>query len=235
MKATRAPATEGALLYHSMLIHVPTCPTSFHQLYSMMKLAMVLVRASRMSANSTGSRIRLRIREGRKIGMASHSVCHLLLAGISIFEFPSRRQYTKEYRLGVAFRGCRTILSASARSSRPASLEIRSPQLDSTCERSVLYRGRGSSKRVKVGIDTLAPHDLRTTCARLCHTAGGEPEQIQFLLGHVSANSEQPQRKIARAILSTVKYATRKRRYFLLSSILLWRKMPMRIPCTTSS
>ena len=35
----------------------------------------------------------------------------------------------------------------------------------------------------KAGIDKLAPHDLRRTCARLCHTAGGELEQIQFLLG----------------------------------------------------
>jgi integrase len=32
---------------------------------------------------------------------------------------------------------------------------------------------------------TIAPHDLRRTCARLCHQAGGELEQIQFLLGHV--------------------------------------------------
>ena len=32
----------------------------------------------------------------------------------------------------------------------------------------------------------LAPHNLRRTCARLCHLAGGELEQIQFLLGHVS-------------------------------------------------
>ncbi len=31
----------------------------------------------------------------------------------------------------------------------------------------------------------LAPHDLRRTCARLCHEAGGELEQIQFLLGHL--------------------------------------------------
>ncbi len=35
-------------------------------------------------------------------------------------------------------------------------------------------------------IATLAPHDLRRTCARLCHAAGGELEQIQFLLGHAS-------------------------------------------------
>jgi len=37
-----------------------------------------------------------------------------------------------------------------------------------------------------VGIANLAPHDLRRTCARLCHASGGELEQIQFLLGHVS-------------------------------------------------
>jgi site-specific recombinase XerD len=28
------------------------------------------------------------------------------------------------------------------------------------------------------GIDKLAPHDLRRTCARLCHSVGGELEQI---------------------------------------------------------
>jgi integrase len=64
---------------------------------------------------------------------------------------------------------------------------------------------------VKVGIDKLAPHDLRRTCAMLCHTAGGQPEQIRFLLGHVSANSEQPQRKIARASLPAVNYTTTER------------------------
>ena len=38
----------------------------------------------------------------------------------------------------------------------------------------------------RAGIDKLAPHDLRRTCARLCRLAGGELDQIQFLLGHVS-------------------------------------------------
>ena len=42
-----------------------------------------------------------------------------------------------------------------------------------------------------VGIDKLAPHDLRRTCARLCHSAGGELEQIQFLLGHVSVQTTE--------------------------------------------
>ena len=42
----------------------------------------------------------------------------------------------------------------------------------------------------RAGIDKLAPHDLRRTCARLCHLAGGELDQIQFLLGHVSLNSQ---------------------------------------------
>ena len=43
----------------------------------------------------------------------------------------------------------------------------------------------------KAGINTLAPHDLRRTCARLCHSAGGELEQIQFLLGHVSIQTTE--------------------------------------------
>jgi site-specific recombinase XerD len=43
----------------------------------------------------------------------------------------------------------------------------------------------------KAGIDKLAPHDLRRTCARLCHQAGGELDQIQFLLGHVSVQTTE--------------------------------------------
>jgi integrase len=38
----------------------------------------------------------------------------------------------------------------------------------------------------QAGIANLAPHDLRCTCARLCHDSSGELEQIQFLLGHAS-------------------------------------------------
>ena len=43
----------------------------------------------------------------------------------------------------------------------------------------------------RAGIEMLAPHDLRRTCARLCHVAGGELEQIQFLLGHVSVETTE--------------------------------------------
>ena len=43
----------------------------------------------------------------------------------------------------------------------------------------------------RAGIDKLAPHDLRRTCARLCHQAGGELDQIQFLLGHVSIQTTE--------------------------------------------
>ncbi len=41
------------------------------------------------------------------------------------------------------------------------------------------------------GIDNIAPHDLRRTCAKLCHSAGGELEQIQFLLGHASVQTTE--------------------------------------------
>jgi len=43
----------------------------------------------------------------------------------------------------------------------------------------------------RIGVDHLAPHDLRRTCARLCHNAGGELEQIQFLLGHASGQTTE--------------------------------------------
>src|SRR5580704_1436815 len=42
-----------------------------------------------------------------------------------------------------------------------------------------------------IGVAKLAPHDLPIcrTCARLCHASGGELEQIQFPLGHVSVQT----------------------------------------------
>src|SRR5215469_879584 len=43
----------------------------------------------------------------------------------------------------------------------------------------------------KIGVIKLAPHDLRRSCARLCRAAGGELEQIQFLLGHVSVQTTE--------------------------------------------
>jgi site-specific recombinase XerD len=43
--------------------------------------------------------------------------------------------------------------------------------------------------RQKAAIENLAPNDLRCTCARLCRDSGGELDQIQFLLGHVSVQT----------------------------------------------
>jgi site-specific recombinase XerD len=43
----------------------------------------------------------------------------------------------------------------------------------------------------EIGVSKLAPHDLRRSCARLCRAAGGELEQIQFLLGHVSVQTTE--------------------------------------------
>ncbi len=43
----------------------------------------------------------------------------------------------------------------------------------------------------KVGLEHIAPHDLRRTCAKLCHDSGGEIEQIQFLLGHASVQTTE--------------------------------------------
>jgi integrase len=43
---------------------------------------------------------------------------------------------------------------------------------------------REEHRRGEVGAN-----DLRRTCARLCHASGGELEQIQFLLAHVSVQT----------------------------------------------
>jgi site-specific recombinase XerD len=56
-------------------------------------------------------------------------------------------------------------------------------------EKAVWHIVKESAKTV--GMARLAPHDLRRTCARLCHASGGELEQIQFLLGHVSVQTTE--------------------------------------------
>ena len=56
-------------------------------------------------------------------------------------------------------------------------------------EKAVWHIVKDSAKRI--GVAKLAPHDLRRTCARLCHASGGELEQIQFLLGHVSIQTTE--------------------------------------------
>jgi site-specific recombinase XerD len=60
---------------------------------------------------------------------------------------------------------------------------------DGVTERVVWHVVQETARRV--AIEKLAPHDLRRTCARLCHEAGGELEQIQFLLGHVSVQTTE--------------------------------------------
>jgi integrase len=52
---------------------------------------------------------------------------------------------------------------------------------DGMTVKAVWHIGKESAKRI--GMPKLAPHDLRRTCARLCHASGGELDQIQFLFG----------------------------------------------------
>jgi len=60
---------------------------------------------------------------------------------------------------------------------------------DGLTEKVIWYVVKNFAKTA--GIEKVAPHDLRRTCARLCHVAGGELEQIQFLLGHVSVQTTE--------------------------------------------
>jgi site-specific recombinase XerD len=60
---------------------------------------------------------------------------------------------------------------------------------DGMTEKSVWHIVKEAAKTI--GVAKVSPHDLRRTCARLCHTSGGELEQIQFLLGHVSVQTTE--------------------------------------------
>jgi integrase len=42
-----------------------------------------------------------------------------------------------------------------------------------------------------IGIEHFGAHDLRRTCAKLCHKNGGDLEQIKFLLGHASIQTTE--------------------------------------------
>ena len=41
------------------------------------------------------------------------------------------------------------------------------------------------------GVPGIAPHDLRRSFAKMCRAAGGQLEQIQFLLGHASVQTTE--------------------------------------------
>jgi len=43
----------------------------------------------------------------------------------------------------------------------------------------------------QIGIEQFGAHDLRRTCAKLCRRAGGDLEQIKFLLGHSSIQTTE--------------------------------------------
>src|ERR1700722_14385214 len=60
---------------------------------------------------------------------------------------------------------------------------------DCMTEKSIWDIVKGCAKRI--GMPKLALHDLRRTCARLRHASGGELEQIQFLLRHVSVQTTE--------------------------------------------
>ena len=60
---------------------------------------------------------------------------------------------------------------------------------DGITPKAIWHVVKAAAKRAD--IKNLAPHDLRRTCARLCHLAGGELEQIEFLLGHASVQTTE--------------------------------------------
>lgn len=82
---------------------------------------------------------------------------------------------------------------------------------DSLTEKAVWHVVKECAKRI--GVAKLAPHDLRRTCAKLCQASGGELEQIQFLLGHVSVQTTERYLGCKQRIRSAVNESNRNRAY----------------------
>ncbi len=57
--------------------------------------------------------------------------------------------------------------------------------------RTLAENSRSFSTTRAMGLEQLAPHDMRCTCAKLCRKRGGDLEQIKFLLGHASIQTTE--------------------------------------------
>ncbi len=75
-----------------------------------------------------------------------------------------------------------------------------------------LVKGVGSA----IGKPDLTPNDLRQTCAQLCRQAGGDLEQIQFLLGHANVQTTprflDTSQDVGRAVNDRIKLQIKRRR-----------------------
>ena len=99
----------------------------------------------------------------------------------------------------------------------PKMLQSRMAGRSAQSERTGQYGAMGSARMdcaARVGINKLAPHDLRRTCARLCHAASDELEQIQFLLGHASVQTTERyigcKQELSRAVNDRLPFAARR-------------------------
>jgi hypothetical protein len=81
-----------------------------------------------------------------------------------------------------------SLSATDRRRHRPFRREIGNDQSRSVYRRVRFGRNTLDSD---AGLTKLAPHDLRRIALRLCRAAGGELEQIQFLLGHVSVQTTE--------------------------------------------
>jgi hypothetical protein len=102
------------------------------------------------------------------------------------------RTATNGARFGLV-QGSNRSLASCLRSFRRAGIQANLENQDRTKSWDRSGCCLDSSKAIckRIGMDHLAPHDLRRTCARLCHSAGDELEQIQFLLGHASVQTTE--------------------------------------------
>lgn len=89
--------------------------------------------------------------------------------------------FGEQVKLNRSFQGCGSLVSVQGIEDQPGIGFVSG----ATCcgHRSATLYAAESSLREELELDHLAPHDLRRTCAKICHVNGGELEQIQFSSG----------------------------------------------------
>ena len=123
------------------------------------------------------------------------------LVGLELDEIQMRQRHWAVVDLIGKGGHIRTVWVKSALDQWTAAASVTEGRIFRAVARMGKVWGKGISQNVvwyvvkgcceRAGLEHIAPHDLRRTCAKLCHSSGGELEQIQFLLGHASVQTTE--------------------------------------------
>jgi integrase len=132
-----------------------------------------------------------------RAGSLSTQSCRRLKLPLPMSKKEPPRSFGRPASLTIPVEQSKTAYSVPGLCTFASELSIRHRQVlkngvrqDAGVKLDIVWRAVKRCAR-RAGIENLAPHDLRRSCARLCQGAGGELEQFQFLLGDASVQTTE--------------------------------------------